>query len=219
MATYNYRTIQKLVADLCKNVVPIVAHSERERDDLFDKIKTFVETDKRITTAYSKYRGSEDPDWVKGLKILFSDFDKNYSPIPSLRFDKLGRLCMDNYYADTHRPVDFSTLQRIIDDVHNLLEIDEADKLKKQKMRDLKTQGILARLTEIAQEDGFKFSYEQMPTRVKLMVKLPENKLLNVDIPFSNFQEVMQKVRPFIKNSREIAETGIAFTIEKLKRR
>ncbi len=219
MEKYNYRTIKNIIVGLSKNAVPIVAHTASERDAVFQKVEDILAYDKRLTTSYSKYRGSEDPDWVKSLNILFSNYEKKYSPLPSLRFDSLGRLCMDNYYADTHNPIDFPSLQSVINEVHDMLEIDGADKLKKQKMRDLKTQGILAKLNEIAKEDGFKFHAEQTPTRVKLTVELPEKKLLNVDIPFSNFQEIMQKVRPFIKNSREIAETGIAFTIEKVKRR
>ena len=219
MAKYNDRTIKNIIVDLSKNVVPIVAHTESERDAVFKKVEAILAYDKRLTTSYSKYRGSEDPDWVKCMRIHFVDFPKDYSPLPSLRFDGKGRLCMDNYYADTHNPIDFPSLQRVINEVHDMFEIDGADKLKKQKMRDLKTQGILAKLNEIAQEDGFKFYAEQTPTRVKLTIELPENKLLNIDVPFSNFQEVMQKMRPFIKNSREIAETGIAFTIEKVKRR
>ena len=215
MAKYNYRTIKNIIVDLSKNVVPIFAHTASERDAVLKKVEDFVKHDKRLTTSYSSYRGSEDPDWVKCLRIHFLDFPKDYSPLPSLRFDGKGRLCMDNYYAETYNPIDLPSLQRVIDEVHNMLEIDEADKLKKQKMRDLKTQGILAKLNEIAKEDGFKFHAEQIPTRVKLTIELPENKLLRIDVPFSNFQEVMQKMRPFIKNSREIAETGIAFTIEK----
>jgi hypothetical protein len=219
MAAFNYRTIQNIVTDLSKNSVPIYAHTQRDKDALFEKIKTLLASDKRLTIQFSRYKGNDDADWKTSLVIFFKMYDKNYSSIPSLRFDKLGRLCFDKDYGNTDRPVDFSTLQQVINEVFNLLEMNEADKLKKQKMRDLKTQGILAKLNEIAKEDGFEFEYEQIPTRIKLTIKLPEKKLLHIDILFANFQEVMQQVRPFIKNCREIAETGIGFSIEKEKRR
>jgi hypothetical protein len=219
MAAFNYRTIQKIVTDLSKNSIPIYAHTQREKEALFEKIKTLLEADKRLTTKFSRYRGNEDTDWKTSLVIFFKAYDTNYSSIPYLKFDKLGRLCFDKDYEDIYRPVDFSTLQKVINEVFTLLEMNEADKLKKQKMRDLKTQGILAKLTEIAKEDGFEFDYEQIPTRIKLTIKLPEKKLLHIDILFANFQEVMQQVRPFIKNCREIAATGIGFSIEKEKRR
>ena len=41
MATYNYRTIKNIIADLSKNVVPIYAHSPSEKEAIFDKLKTF----------------------------------------------------------------------------------------------------------------------------------------------------------------------------------
>ena len=218
MATYNYRTIKNIIADLSKNAVPIYAHSPSEKEAIFDKLKTFVESDARLTTTFSTYRGSEDPDWVKCMKVFFKSFDKNFSPIPSLRFDTTGRLCFDNYYADTHHPIDFPTLQQAIDAVFDILEIDEADKLKKQKMRDLKAQGILSRLNEIAKEDGFEFYHEQLPTRINVTIKLPHDKILTFNVLFSNFQETMQKIRPFIQHSKELAEMGVPFIIEKAKK-
>lgn len=218
MARFNYRTIQNLVASICQNTVPIYAQSEYERDALFEKVKTLIESDKRLTTKFGSYRGSNEPDWVKNITIIFKDYNKYFSPIPYIRFDKSGRLAMENGYNKSPCPLDFSTLQRIIDEVFLLIEMDDAEKLKKQKIRDLKTHGILAHLNAIAAEDGFEFYDEQMATRLKLTIKLPENKLLRIDVPFSNFQEVMQQVRPFIKNSRELAATGISFAIEKAKR-
>ena len=218
MARFNYRTIQNLVADICQDTVPLYAHSERERDALFEKVKRLIESDKRLTTNFGSYKDSNEPDWVKNLNIIFKGYDKYFSPIPYIRFDKSGRLALNNGYSKSPCPLDFVTLQRIIDEVFILIDLDDADKLKKQKIRDLKTHGILAHLNAIAEEDGFEFYHYQIPTRIKLTVKLPEKKLLRIDIPFANFQEVMQQVRPFIKNSRELAATGISFMIEKDKR-
>ena len=218
MATYNYRTIKNIIADLSKQALPIYAYSQSEKDAVFDKIKNLIGSDTRLTLSYSTYRGSEDPDWVKCLRVLFKKFDKSYSPMPSLRFDTKGRLCFDNYYADTHHPIDFDGLQQVIDAVFDILEIDEADKLKKQKMRDLKAQGILSRLNEIAKEDGFKFNYEQLATRINVIIHLPYDKILTFNVLFANFQETMQKIRPFIQRSRELAEMGVPFFIEKAKK-
>jgi hypothetical protein len=218
MATYNYRTIKNIIADLSKNALPIYAHGHSEKEAIFDKFKTLVESDARLTAGFSTYRGSEDPDWVKCMRVFFKNFDKNYSPMPSLRFDTKGRLCFDNYYADTHQPIDFYTFQQALDAVFDILEIDEADKLKKQKMRDLKAQGILARLTDIAKEDGFKFHYEQLATRINVTIHLPHDKILTFNVLFSNFQETMQKIRSFIQQSRALAEMGVPFIIEKAKR-
>jgi hypothetical protein len=219
MPKYNYKTIQRIADDICKNSVPIFAHSEWEQAALFEKVKTFIASDKRLTTKEGKHKRMTDTDWVNYVAVIFKEYDKNFSPLPVIIFDKSGRLALDNTSSKNGCSLDFITLQRVIDEMFVLFDIDEADKLKKQKMRDLKTQGILAKLNEIAKEDGFKFHAEQIPTRVKLTIELPENKLLKIDVPFSNFQEVMQKVRVFIQNSSEIAETGIAFTIEKVKRR
>jgi hypothetical protein len=217
MAKFNYRTIDNLVTDICRDTEPIYARRGSEQEYVLAQVTSLIESDQRLKVYKSTYRDNNDPDWVKTVSVIFKDYDKDFSPMPRIRFDETGCLVLANYSKDAS-PVDLTTLQRVIDETFNFIDMDNADKLKKQKIRDLKTQGIVARLNEIAKEDGFKFYYHQIPTRVKLTVELPEKKLLRIDIPFSKFQEVMQQVRPFIKSSRELAATGLGFAIEKDKR-
>lgn len=217
MAKFNYRTIDNLVTDICKDTEPIYAKTGSDRERILAQVISFIERDPRLKASQSTYRGSNDPDWVKAISVIFKDYDKNFSPMPKIRFDAEGCLVLASYSKEA-AAVDFTTLQRVIDETFHFIDLDNADKLKKQKIRDLKTQGIIAKLNEIATEDGFTFYYHQIPTRVKLTVELPAQKLLRIDVPFSNFQEVMQQVRPFIKSCRELAATGIGFAIEKDKR-
>ncbi len=217
MATFNYKTIERVTAQVCENSVPIIAHSQKEQEEALHKFRTFIESDIRLRASIGS-RSSAKNTWSKFLSIYLSNYDYQFPSIPHIQFDTLDRLVMFEDHFKKACPIDYTTFPLVINEMFKLHEIEQADKKKKQKMRDLKTQGILAKLNEIAKEDGFKFHAEQIPTRVKLTIELPENKLLKIDIPFSNFQEVMQKVRIFIQNSRKMAETGISFTVEKGKR-
>ncbi len=133
MAKYNYKTIQKLTDDICKKSVPIFAHSEWEQAALFEKVKAFIESDKRLATKEGKHKRMTDTDWVKYVSVIFKEHSSYFSPLPSIIFDKSGRLALDNTASKNGCPLDFSTLQRVIDEMFTLYEIDEADKLKSRK--------------------------------------------------------------------------------------
>ncbi len=214
MARINYRSVEKIMSEICKDSVPTYAHSRYEKDALLEKVKTFIVSDKRLSTSSGSYSDTHEPEFVKYINVIFKDYDKYFSPLPYIRIDSSGCLSFKISGSKKSCPLDFITLQRAIDEMFKLIELNNTDKLKQQKIRDLKTVGIIAKLNEIAKEDGFKFHHEQMPTRVKLSIVLPNNKTLRIDVLFSDFQEVMQNVRPFIKNCRELAATGLKFVIE-----
>jgi hypothetical protein len=214
MARLNYRSVEKIMAGICKDSVPIYAHSRYEQDALFEKVKTFITSDKRLSTSSGSYGDTYEPS-VKYINVIFKDYDKNFSPLPYIRINSSGCLSFKISGPKISCPLDFETLQQAIDEMFKLIELDKADKMKLQKIRDLKTSGIIGKLNEIAKEDGFKFHHEQTPTRVKVSIVLPKNKTLRIDVLFADFQEVMQQVRPFIKSCQELAATGLAFSIEK----
>jgi hypothetical protein len=213
MATFNTKTIEKITAKISEQTVPLIAKTPKEQEELFAKVKVFVEQDERLRAGNGS-RSSANNRWTKYLPIDLKNYDYYFPSIPSILFDDLGRLVMyeDNYKAPY--PIDFTTLPLVINEMFKLHKIEQADKKKKQKMRDLKTQGILARFKEIAKEDGFDYTYEQSTNKVVLRIQLPKNKGLHIDVPFSNFQEVMQNVRDLIKNVQELTNKGISFRIK-----
>jgi hypothetical protein len=212
MATFNTKTIEKITATISEQTVPLIAKTPKEQEELFDKVKAFIEKDKRFHTGNGSR--SRRNTWTKYISIYLKRYDEYFPSIPSIQFNELGQLVMfeDGYKKSC--PIDFKTLPLIINEMFKVHDIEEADKKKKQKMRDLKTQGILARFNEIAKEDGFEYTHEQSTTKVILRVQLPKNKALLVDVPFSNFQEVMQNVRDLIKNIQELTTKGISFRIK-----
>jgi hypothetical protein len=213
MATFNYKTIEKITAQISENAVPIIARTPKEQEAVFDQFKAFIESDKRLRVSNGS-RSSDKNAWSKYLSIYLSSYDYYFPSIPSIQFDTLDRLVMYEDHFKKACPIDYATFPLIINALYKLHEIEEADKKKKQKMRDLKTQGILAKFKQIAAEDGFDYTYEQSTTKVVLSIKLPKNKTLHVDVPFSNFQEVMQNVRDLIKNVEELTGKGISFRVK-----
>ncbi len=87
--------------------------------------------------------------------------------------------------------------------------------LRREKLQNLKTNSIVAKLAEIAKEDNFEYAYEQNARQVNLYVKLPGGNALGIQVPFGRFQEVMQQVRPLVKSVRELTEGGVVFSIKK----
>ena len=213
MATFNYKTIERVTAQVCENSVPIIAHSQREQEETLDKFKKFIESDKRLRVSTGS-RSSAKNAWSKYLSVYLSSYDYQFPSIPNIQFDTLDRLVMFEDHFKKACPIDYQTFPLVINEMFKLHEIEQADKKKKQKMRDLKTQGILAKFKQIAAEDGFKYAYEQSTTKVVLSIQLPKNKTLHVDVPFSNFQEVMQNIRELIKNVEELTKKGISFRIK-----
>ena len=213
MATFNYKTIERVTAQVCENSVSIIAHSQREQEEALHKFRTFIESDKRLRVSIGSGSSGKNT-WSKYLSVYLANYDYDFPSIPHIQFDTLDRLAMFESHSKKACPIDYTTFPLVINEMFKLHEIEQADKKKKQKMRDLKTQGILAKFKQIATEDGFKYSYEQSTTKVVLSIHLPKNKRLQVDVPFSNFQEVMQNIRELIKNVEELTNKGISFRIK-----
>jgi hypothetical protein len=215
MPTFNNKTIEKIVATMSEKAVPIIAQGIQQQDEAFAKFKAFIiESDERLQVSTGSRSGKKN-EWTKLLSVYLKYHNSYYFPsIPRIQFDELNRLVMcEEHFKQTY-PIDYATFPLVINELFKLNDIEEADKKKKEKLRDLKTQGILAKFKAIADEDGFEYTYEQSTLKVVLKIKLPRNKALHIDVPFANFQEVMQNVRDLIKNVEELTGKGISFRVK-----
>ncbi|MEM8642130.1 MAG: hypothetical protein AAGG51_25460 [Cyanobacteria bacterium P01_G01_bin.54] len=87
----------------------------------------------------------------------------------------------------------------------------KAKAAKRQKQRDLKQQAILAQVRKIAKEDQFDFATEVDSIKLKLIIRLSDNDYFAILIPFSQFKDVLPKLRTAIQALRETYNSGVRF--------
>lgn len=85
---------------------------------------------------------------------------------------------------------------------------------KRQKVREFKVQAIIAQVKQIAVEDQFEFFTENDMVKLKLSVRIDENQVIQINIPFNRFQEVLSKLRSIIASVREVYQQGVYFKIK-----
>ena len=72
-------------------------------------------------------------------------------------------------------------------------------------------QAILAQVRKIAKEDRFDFATEVDSVKLKLIIRLSDQDDFAILIPFSQFKEVLPKLRTAIRALRETYNTGVRF--------
>lgn len=87
---------------------------------------------------------------------------------------------------------------------------------KRQKVREFKAQAIIAQVKQIATEDQFEFFTENDRVKLKLSVLLDKNKIIEINIPFSRFQEVLPRLRSIIASLREVYQQGVQFKMKQI---
>jgi hypothetical protein len=190
-----------------------IAHGSSQQQVICDAIAKTAQKDKRFSLHVGKQQQNDSP-WSCYVKFYPEKNDYSFYYMPTLTFDKNGVLIIDLEYAKKTYAFDIRNLQLFMDEIHNVYQEYVAEKQKLQKIRDFKTQGILAKLNAIAAEDDLKYTYEQLTNKLVLHIQITHLKTLSIDVPFKDFQEVMQKVRPFIQQMIAISNQGISFRVK-----
>ena len=86
-----------------------------------------------------------------------------------------------------------------------------AQEAKRKKVREFKSQAIIAQVKQIAKEDKFDFYTETDTVKLKLYVKMSEQDCIEMYVPFNRFQEVLPNLRSAIRSLRELHNRGIKF--------
>jgi hypothetical protein len=149
--------------------------------------------------------------------ITFYLNDKN---LPSqlnyfnIRFSKENELIVHNYRVGDYKIDGIEEILRHFELLKKASEVFKHEKTKKLKIRSLKISAILSSFEEIAAEENFEYAYDYDTVKIVIKLRLEKNRVLNINIPFSKFQEVLPKVRPLIRNVIDLGEHGIVFTVK-----
>lgn len=145
--------------------------------------------------------------------------NRYYSSWNNTRFRLLvneqGQLVIRDYYNT--RLV--SSLDELVNFVINCQErVDRrvAQNNKRQKIREFKTQAIIAQVKKIAQEERLAYHTETDTVKLKLYVKMSDKKFAKLDIPFKSFQEILPHLRATIQGLMTMHAQGINVTIKSM---
>ena len=113
--------------------------------------------------------------------------------------------------------------QVVVSDIHEIVQFithikqrmarRQAQKAKRNKIRDLKAQAIIAQVKQLAKEDQFDFMTATDSQKLKLYVKLSDRDAIEIHIPFSKFQQILPQLRTTIASLRELHASGLRFKI------
>ncbi len=128
----------------------------------------------------------------------------------SLLVNEKGELTIDHWGANAVIS-DIEELMSFIFACQERVERQQAQRSKRKKLREFKTQAIIAQVKKMAKEEKFDFCTETDTVKLKLYVKLFENECIELQIPFSKFQKVLPDLRSIILSLRELHGKGIKF--------
>lgn len=140
-----------------------------------------------------------------------------------VRFNERNELVISTkFYWSINSPVyQFEQIYTLIeakmpveyDRLHKLRAEQTNNVIKREKIKSLKHTAILATIHEIAKEDKFEFRIHEYENKVKLIIRLTKTQQLEIDIPYSRFQETLKNLRDTIQQIRGYYELGLTFRV------
>ncbi len=206
-------TIKKLFREIFKEDNPMRA-VESEREGLDQKIRKLLEGMSNVKVdAHGRTRDRE---------LLVSRFSINepgdrhrWSSSNHFRIviDEMGRLAIKEWSASALIS-DFEELLEFVAVCRERIERRQVLKTKRRKIREFKTQAIIAQVKKLAKDEKFDFYTETDTVKLKLYVRLSDKECIQLFVPFNRFQEVLPNLRTAIVSLRELIDMGIKFKVK-----
>ena len=134
-----------------------------------------------------------------------------------LEFDDEARLVLQSYKARSpqHSALvsDLEEVKTFVQHVRQRYAKRHAGAKKREKVREFKSQAIIAQVKKLAKEEQFDFATTNDTKKLKLFVKLSKQHLIEIDVPFTRFEKVLPKLRTTIQSLRELYDEGLRFKI------
>ncbi len=138
------------------------------------------------------------------------------------------RLVLDDHDVLTLKTERYGS-QAIVSDVDEIIQFvmhvkqrlvrRQAQKVKREKVRDLKAQAIIAQVRQLAKAEQFDFVTQTDTQKLKLFVKLSDREAIEIHIPFTQFQQILPQLRTTIASLRELHTSGLRFNIAPIQGR
>ena len=204
---------------LGKQAPVVVCRSTDEQKKVLATLKEGLKGLKTISLESN--RGYYYPRGEPGPELDFSinypgDYRAHSYAAFTVCFNDQHVLCLKRSYPNTeyHLCGEIHQLETLVDRLLIEAEKRENKQIKAKKVKDLKTAAIMARIREMAVADEFDFHCRHQDRKIKLVVRIEKNGYLEIDIPFGQFQEKLQRIRDCIRLAREISDLKVVRTIK-----
>ena len=134
-----------------------------------------------------------------------------------LEYDEESRLTIHSY---RRRESNHSAIVSDIDELKTFVRLvleryarREAGAKKREKVRDFKSKAIIAQVKKLAKQEKFDFATTNDTVKLRLFVKLSKQDLIEISVPFKQFEKVLPKLRATIQSLRELYAEGLRFKI------
>lgn len=174
----------------------------------------YIETDKSFFQTNSNRPTSHILSFVINLPVDFDRLSRNFNEftlVLNLQ-DEVELL-----YADIIVKVSSTEeILRLATACQQLAEKQHAEASKRQKIRHLKKQAILAQIKKLANEEGYTFSTLAGDSdEMSLYIQVGYDDMLVFKLPYQNYAEILAVIKPAIRTMQTLYAMGIDFRVEK----
>lgn len=218
-------TIQKLLRqhllspDVADDRTLVSFRSEEDIEHFRATLRGRMEGRRDAGLATSSYRVRSKSDTVRDLGDLVVEDPSNHSWRSAVRIELFvgedGRLyAQEAYRRERFFVPSLDALVALVDDLEVARERGEARDQKRAKVQKIQELALIARIKQIADEDGFEFATIRERQRIKLCVKMAKDEILVVRLSYRDGAQAIEVVRPLIAAARACREKGIAFNMK-----
>lgn len=212
-------TMGKLLREHFTGEIPISIKTASEQKKLISQIKAELKKIQAVHLSDNYYYPHDEEREKCTLRFSLEDDSPHYyRPYCSLtlKFGADDHCLIIDGQARRALVYQVEQIYSFIDKLKTEFDQKKAQSHKTEKINNLKQQAIIARIKEIATADKFEFAttWREYQNKLKVMVRLEGGILLEVDIPYNSFQEVLKNLRPLIRNVNELQKLGISFKIK-----
>jgi len=213
----NYRTIAKVLREHFVGDTPITKNaSEQKKFISFLKSELKKIPDISLPHHYSSY--GENPKYICHFSLQDKSTRYGYGGNSfTIQFSQDNNLII-KHYDDTANIYQVEQIYSFLDKLKLKLEERRERRLKREKVKSLKRQAITAKIKEIAKEDEFDFYIREYDMKMKLIVRIEDAKILEVDIPYGKFQDILKNVRSIVQDIRKLQKSGITFRLKSISK-
>jgi len=91
-----------------------------------------------------------------------------------------------------------------------------AQKKKREKVRALRTQAVMAQVRQLVQSEGIEYTAETNQRGVKLYLNLDNKDCLELEIPFKGFEQALPHVREAVQALRALTDVNMRFRLHQM---
>jgi len=205
------RTIAKALREHFTGDIPVMK-APLEHKKMMASIKSQLEKTTGITLSTYYSHRDNDPDRLCRFEVSDDEFRFYNSDSFAIKFNENNELIIEHYSAQA-MVYQIEQVYTFIDRLKVEYKNKKARQLKREKINKLKQQAIVAKVKEIAKEDQFDFYVREYSIKLKLTVRIEEGKIVEFDIPYNQFQDILKDLRSVIQDIRELQKSGISFKI------